>query len=73
MSVYDQLPTNISLEIAKYSVEMPETDIQDFMNVLRSAKLGPKTYENMRLDGEFGITYEWMSKAKAHWETQFNW
>lgn len=73
MSVYDQLPTNVSLEIAKFLVALPEEDLQDLKNLVRSAKLGPKTYENMRSDGNFGLTYEWMSNAKAHWENQFNW
>lgn len=73
MAGYDQLPNVPTIELSKFIVNIPEADLQDLKDQLRTSKLGPKTYENMGADGRFGVTYEWMSQAKAYWETTFDW
>ncbi|KAH8695276.1 Alpha/Beta hydrolase protein [Talaromyces proteolyticus] len=73
MASYDQLPHGSSLDISRFSVKVPEIDLNDLRTLLRLSKLGPKTYENMRSDGKYGVSYEWMSNAKAYWQNSFNW
>lgn len=61
------------MELTSFTVAIPELELNDFKELLRLSKLGPQTYENLQQDGRFGVTYEWMAKAKHHWETQFDW
>ena len=73
MSSYDRLPQGLSVALESFTVDIPDAELSDFNELLRLSKLGPKTYENLQIDGRFGVTYEWMSKAKSHWETRFDW
>ena len=73
MSRYDRLPKGATLGLTDFKVAIPEVELNDFKELLRLSRLGPKTYENLQKDGHFGVTYEWMSKAKSHWETNFDW
>ncbi|KAL2356293.1 Alpha/Beta hydrolase protein [Cryomyces antarcticus] len=38
--------------------------LHEFKALLRLSRLGLKTYENLRNDGRFGVTHEWMVEAK---------
>ena len=73
MSQYDRLPQGASLDVTRFTLAIPDTQLADFNQLLRLSKLGPKTYENLQKDGRFGLTYDWMSTAKSHWETKFDW
>jgi microsomal epoxide hydrolase len=73
MSNYDTLPKAACLELTRFTVAIPDNELRDFKELLQLSKLGPKTYENVQNDGRFGVTYEWMSNAKSHWETNFDW
>ena len=73
MSQYDRLPARAKVALANFTVAIPDVELNDFKELLRLSRLGPKTYENLQKDGRFGVTYEWMSKAKSHWETTFDW
>ncbi|KIW49581.1 hypothetical protein PV05_11249 [Exophiala xenobiotica] len=73
MSAYSQLPHPPSFEMSKFTLETPQKDQEYLVELLRLSKLGPKTYENMRSDGKYGVTYEWMAEAKEYWENQFSW
>ncbi len=73
MSAYSQLPHPPSFEMSKFTLETLQKDQEYLVELLRLSKLGPKTYENMRSDGKYGVTYEWMAEAKEYWENQFSW
>lgn len=73
MSAHQKLPYDASIEVSDFAVHTPEKDLQSLAELLRLSKLGPKTYENTRADGEYGVTYEWMSKATEYWQSDFDW
>ena len=73
MDEYDVLPYNPTVKSASFTIKLPEEDVEDFKQLLRLSKLGPQTYENQQPDERFGISYAWMQKAKASWETTFDW
>jgi microsomal epoxide hydrolase len=73
MSNYSRLPKETSLELTRFTIDIPEEELNDFTDLLRLSKLGPQTYENLQRDGRFGVTYEWMFNAKSHWEANFDW
>jgi microsomal epoxide hydrolase len=73
MSNYDRVPKDTSLKLTSFTVAISDEELNDFKELLRLSRLGPKTYENLQKDGRFGVTYEWMLNAKIHWETKFDW
>ncbi|KAK4940405.1 hypothetical protein LTR10_019511 [Elasticomyces elasticus] len=73
MAGYDSIPSAASLRPEKYKISFPEQQLSDFKNLLKLSPLAPHTYENLQGDGRFGVTYDWMSKAKEYWENQYNW
>jgi microsomal epoxide hydrolase len=78
MSTFDQLPHEPNLETTKFTVEASEDELQDFIGLIRRSKLGPKTYENSASEereglNKYGVTFDWMAKAKERWESGFNW
>jgi microsomal epoxide hydrolase len=73
MADYSKIPQNASLQLTSCAVTIPDEELEDFKDLLRLSRLGPKTYENLQLDGRFGVSYEWMSAAKSYWEREFDW
>lgn len=73
MADYDNIPRNATLVPSRFKVKIPEPQVKDFQDLLRLSKIGPKTYENLREDRKFGITHQWLTEAKAYWETKYSW
>jgi len=73
MGSYDRLPEGCQLQPSPFTLSVPEQDYSDFKDLLRLSKLAPKTYENLQNDYRFGVSHDWMSKAKEFWEKQFDW
>ena len=73
MTGYDTIPSAASLRPQKYKISIPEQQLSDFKNLLKLSPLALRTYENLQSDGRFGVTYDWISKAKEYWENQYNW
>ncbi|KAK6384931.1 hypothetical protein LTS17_002494 [Exophiala oligosperma] len=73
MSGTETFPHRPSIEVSPFTVKVPEAELTAFHNLLRLSKLGPRTYENTSANGKFGVTYDWMSKAKEHWQDVFDW
>jgi microsomal epoxide hydrolase len=76
MASYDTVPQGASIQVDKFTLSIPDQEVQDFKDLLRLSKLAPKTYENLHADtkaGKFGVSYEWMTKAKDYWLNQYDW
>ena len=70
---YGIIPHNASLRINKFQASVPDSDLKDFKDLLRLSKVGPKTFENQQKDRRFGVTHQWLSEAKQHWEYVYDW
>ncbi|KIW12242.1 hypothetical protein PV08_09518 [Exophiala spinifera] len=66
-------PHKPSIKVSPFTVKVPEADLKAFYDLLRLSKLGPRTYENTGANGRFGVTYDWMSKTRDHWQNTFDW
>ncbi|ETI25700.1 hypothetical protein G647_02474 [Cladophialophora carrionii CBS 160.54] len=76
MSGYDTIPQGANIQVDKFTLSIPDQELQDFKDLLRLSKLAPKTYENLHAnakDGKFGVSHEWMSKAKDFWLNEYDW
>lgn len=71
---YDTVPKGAALKPEKFALKVPQQEVDDFYQLLKLTPLAPKTYENTRSDTNlFGVSHEWMSNAKKHWEKAYDW
>ena len=74
---FDAVPSNATFNPHRFRAFTPQKDLDDFSHLLRVSKIGPETYENRVADPKdltsFGITRQWLVKAKQTWETSYNW
>jgi microsomal epoxide hydrolase len=70
---FNNVPAGASPKPTPFELRIEEEKLQDFKTLLRLSPVGKKTYENLREDGELGISHKWMVDAKKHWEENFDW
>ncbi|KAH9845569.1 Epoxide hydrolase [Teratosphaeria destructans] len=74
---FDTIPSKASLKIQPFKAHVSQEELDDFKQLVRLSKIGPKTYENQITDVKdftsFGISRQWMEDAKKHWETKYDW
>lgn len=56
-----------------FTLSVREADLNRWRQLLELSPLGPKTYENTQSEAYMGVTYEWLSAAKQHWLTAYDW
>lgn len=56
-----------------FTLHIPDQDLSEWRQLLQLSRLGPKTYENQQKEENYGITYDWLSKAKDHWLNTYDW
>jgi microsomal epoxide hydrolase len=67
------MPYTPPLTAKPYTLSVPESDLNQWRQLLELSPLGPKTYENSQSKTYMGMTYEWLAAAKQHWLTKFDW
>lgn len=74
---FDKVPSKSSLKLEPFKAHVSDEELSDFKQLLKLSKIGPKTYENQTTDVKdycgFGIGRQWLSDAKEHWETKYDW
>lgn len=73
MSDFSKLPSNAKVQPKPFKAQIDQDAIQEFKQLLKLSKIGPAVYENQQQDRRFGMTREWLEKAKKHWETDYDW
>lgn len=73
MSDFSKPPSTAKVQPKPFKAEIDANAIQSMKHLLAHSKLGPVTYENQQSDRRFGMTRDWLSKAKQHWETTYDW
>lgn len=71
---YSEIPRKATLKPKPFKIETPQKEVDDFYQLLKLSPLAPKTFENVQEDTNlYGVTYEWMSKAKEYWTGKYDW
>lgn len=71
---YSTVPNSAKLKVEPYKLQISDAELQHFQQLLKLSRISPLTYENNQADTiKFGITEDWISKTKRHWETQYDW
>lgn len=71
---YSTIPNTSTIQAKPYKIHVSDDELSDFKQLLKLARLAPLTFENNQSDpNKFGVTHEWMSSTKKHWETNYDW
>ncbi|KAL2816210.1 Alpha/Beta hydrolase protein [Aspergillus cavernicola] len=71
-SQFSTIPTPVP-NLEPYTLHVPEKDLSELQQLLNLSKIGPTTWWNQHNDVRFGVSREWLSKAKETWLSSFNW
>lgn len=70
---YDEIPKKATIAPEKFTAHVSDQELDDFKQLLRLSKIGPKTFENLQEDRRFGLSHAWITKAKERWEQGYDW
>ncbi len=70
---FGSLPRNIPGKPEPFTLRVSEEDLSEFRDLLKISKIGPATWWNQYDDGRFGVSREWLIRAKETWLTTFDW
>ena len=70
---FSNVPAGASQKPTPFELHIASEKLQDFKTLLKLSPIAKETYENLRGDGEFGVTRKWMLDAKKHWQESFDW
>ena len=73
MSDYNKIPSKAMLHPTPFTASISEEKLSEFKQLLKLSKLGPSVFENQQEDRRYGLTRNWLSDAKTHWESEFDW
>lgn len=66
-------PFKGTLKVEDFKVSIPDQEIEDFKTLLKLSKIGPETYANTATDANYGVSREWIVKAKERWLSGYDW
>ncbi|KAJ5334926.1 epoxide hydrolase [Penicillium brevicompactum] len=72
-SPFGNPPNKISAKLEPYRLSVPEEELRRFTELLRLSEIGPETWWNTQNDPQFGVSREWLIKAKETWLHHFDW
>nr|POE93043.1 putative phospholipid-transporting atpase neo1 [Quercus suber] len=74
---FTTVPSAATLQPQPFQAHVSDSDLNDFLQLLKLSRVGPKTYENQVADVKsiegFGVLRSWLEQAKSRWETSYNW
>ncbi len=73
MADFGKIPSSATLNINPFKAHVDDEKLQQFKQLLKLSPIGPACFENTNCDRRFGVTREWLTNAKQHWETDYDW
>lgn len=73
MAAKFNVPPKSLANLRPFELHIPENEVVEFKNLLKLSKIGPATWWNQQNNSQFGVSREWLIKAKETWLTSFDW
>lgn len=74
---FSTVPSSATLHPKPFQAHVSDDDLNAFTQLLKLSRIGPKTFENQVADPKdirnWGISRDWLTQAKQHWETSYSW
>lgn len=65
-------PQKATLPLKSFTINTPQSDLDDLKTFLRLTRVPKETYENTQTEDNLGITRRWFEDSKKAWEG-FDW
>ena len=74
-NAFGALPDKASSSIKPFTINFPDSDIKNMIDLLKLTPVASESYENVLPNGDrhLGVRREWLTEAKNYWETKFDW
>ncbi|POS74617.1 epoxide hydrolase [Diaporthe helianthi] len=69
---FGSLPSGVLKTPEKFTLRVPDQELEEFKQMLKLSKIGPETWYNRQEGGQFGVSREWLINAKDAW-LEFDW
>lgn len=64
----------LPISVTPFKLNIPDKDHAKLMQLLELSRIGPLTFEASQQNmPNFGVTHEWITKAKDHWLHNYDW
>jgi microsomal epoxide hydrolase len=73
MADYSKLPSDTKLDLTPFKSHIPDSKLQKLRQLIELSPIAPPTFENLREDGQYGVTRDWLMTAQKYWSTGYNW
>ncbi|KAJ5094210.1 hypothetical protein N7456_010071 [Penicillium angulare] len=73
MAIQFNIPPKSIAKLRPFNFRVPEKELVEFQDLLKLSKIGAPTWWNQQNDPQFGVSREWLIKAKETWLTNFDW
>ena len=73
MADYSKLPPNTKANFTPFKSDIPDQKLKQLRKLLEIAPIAPPTFENLREDGQYGVTRDWLMTAQKYWSTGYQW
>ena len=70
---YGNLPAGAKAKITPFKSEIPDKDLEKLKQLIEIAPIALPTFENLREDGQYGVTRKWLIDAQKYWANEYNW
>jgi len=64
-------PYDFSIPIEPFKLAVPQEQLDEMYNLLKTAKLAPPTYESTQ--SSMGVTRQWVIDSRDYWKKKFDW
>ena len=73
MADFSKVPAGATLDVKPFKAHVDEEKLQHFKDLLKLSPIGPAVFENTNCQRKFGMTREYLEKAKTYWLNEFDW
>ncbi|KAH8431642.1 uncharacterized protein LDX57_009298 [Aspergillus melleus] len=69
---FSQVPSGAKIPPSPFRIHVPDEDLEELQLLVRLSKIAPPTFESQQQDRKYGVTTEWLTRAREAWKT-FDW
>ncbi|KAL2851048.1 Alpha/Beta hydrolase protein [Aspergillus pseudoustus] len=73
VKTFGTIPENIPGNPTPFTLHIPDEALNELRQLIKLSPIGPKTWWNQDMTGQFGVSRPWLTEAKETWLSDFNW
>ncbi|GAM88923.1 hypothetical protein ANO11243_069570 [Dothideomycetidae sp. 11243] len=73
MAAYTKAPAKATAKPTPFTAKVSDEKLKQMLDLVKLSPIGPESWENLDESRTWGMNRKWLSKAKDHWESKFDW